>query len=98
MDEKEENDLREELGHTRRERTRATWDFIKAKEDLYAMTEKAKRLEQALEVIAQDNESWTSSYAKQVLAGHHPAEILVELIKGTMRSRTREWPGTGNEK
>ena len=83
MDENEERALRDELGHERRQRARATRDFIAAKEDLHAMTEKAKRLEQALEVIASHELGWTSSYAKQVLAGHHPAEILVDLIKGT---------------
>lgn len=98
MDEKEEKDLRDELERVKRELSQATRDFIAAKEDLHAMTEKAERLELAIEVIASHELGWTSSYAKQVLAGHHPSEILVELIKGTMRSRTREWPGTENEK
>ena len=92
MDEIEEKNLRDELALVKRELSEATRDFIKAKEDLHAMTEKAKRLELGLEVLHELG--WTSGYAKQVLAGQHPIQILFERIKqgvqvGAMRAHAR---------
>lgn len=76
MDEKEEQDLRDELERVKRELSEVTRDFIAAKEDLLAMTDKAERLEQALKVIASSiyELGWTSSYAKQVLAAQEICE------------------------
>lgn len=70
----EENDLRDELERVKRELSQATRDFIAAKEDLLAMTDKAERLEQALKVIAGHDLESTSAYAKQVLAAQEICE------------------------
>lgn len=74
MDEKEEKDLRDDLERAKRQLREMTRDFIAAKEDLLAMTDKAERLEQALKVIASYELGWTSSYAKQVLAAQEICE------------------------